>query len=216
MDGNNRWSNKNNISKFNGYKKGSSNLIKLSNFIFENTNIKYISAFALSKNNLNRSKKLISTLKKVFLEFLDNKLKQQHKKSNFNIKFIGDRSFLNSEINEKVDLVESLNREKSKSLIIYINYSGKEDIRQATIKYHLYNKNNKNKIEFEDFLLTRDIPDPDILIRTGGYKRLSDFLLYQSTFTEFFFINKLWPDLHKKDLLKILEKYHSIERKFGL
>ena len=144
----NRWSNKNNFSKFNGYKKGSSTLIKLSNFIFENTNIKYVSAFALSKNNLNRSKNLISTLKKVFLEFFDNKLKQQHIKSNFNIKFIGDRSFLNSEINEKIDLVENLNSDKSKSLIIYINYSGREDIRQATLQYHLYNKNNKKKIKF--------------------------------------------------------------------
>ena len=95
-----------------------------------------------------------------------------------------------------------MNRDKSKSLLIYINYSGKEDIKQATLQYYFYNKNNKKKIEFEYFFLTRNIPDPDILIRTGGYKRLSDFLLYQSSFTEFFFINKLWPDLNKKDLLK--------------
>ena len=71
-------------------------------------------------------------------------------------------------------------------------------------------------MKFEDFLLTKDIPDPDILIRTGGYKRLSDFLLYQTTFTEFFFLNKLWPELTKNDLSKIFAKYYSIERKFGL
>ena len=92
MDGNNRWSKKNNTSKFDAYKKGSNNLINLSNYIFENTKSQYISAFALSKNNLNRSKRLISTLKKVLSEFLDKKISNKHKNI-FHIKFIGDISF---------------------------------------------------------------------------------------------------------------------------
>ena len=81
--------------------------------------------------------------------------------------------------------------------------------------YHQNFKNTKiNK--FNNYLLTSDIPDPDILVRTGGFNRLSDFLLYQSSFTELFFIKKLWPDLNKNDVSKILAKYNSLERKFGI
>ena len=212
MDGNNRWSKKNNLSKFKGYMEGSKTLVNLSNFIFKNTNTKYISAFALSKNNLNRSKSLIATLKKVLSEFLNKKIDNEIL-TDFNIKFIGDRTFLNKDINSKIDLVENFEHKSKKLLLIYINYSGKDDIKQAAYNYNTY-KNN-NKLKFEDFLQTKDIPDPDILIRTGSYKRLSDFLIYQSSFTEFFFINKLWPDLKKRDLSNILNKYYLLERKFG-
>jgi len=211
MDGNNRWSKKKNLTKFNGYKEGSKTLINLSNYIFKNTDTKFISAFALSKNNLNRSKNLITTLKKVLLEFLNKKINKEIENS-FKIKFIGDRNFLDREINKKIDQVERLEQNSLKSLLIYINYSGKDDIKQAAERYCI----DKNKTKFEDYLLTKNIPDPDLLIRTGSYKRLSDFLIYQSTFTEFFFINKLWPDMSNRDLTKILNKFYSLERKFGL
>ena len=77
-------------------------------------------------------------------------------------------------------------------------------------------KRNNSKSSLKDYLLTKNIPDPDLLIRSGGFSRLSDFIIYQITFTELIFINKLWPDITKRDLSKILNKYHSIERKFGL
>ena len=211
MDGNNRWSKKKSLTKFNAYKEGSKTLINLSNYIFKNTDAKFISAFALSKNNLNRSKNLITTLKKVLLEFLNKKINKEIENS-FKIKFIGDRNFLNLEINKKIDQVERLEQNSLKSLLIYINYSGKDDIKQAAERYCI----DKNKTKFEDYLLTKNIPDPDLLIRTGSYKRLSDFLIYQSTFTEFFFINKLWPDMSNRDLTKIFNKFYSLERKFGL
>ena len=206
---------KNNTSKFDAYKKGSNNLINLSNYIFENTKSQYISAFALSKNNLNRSKRLISTLKKVLSEFLDKKIINKHKNT-FHIKFIGDISFLNDEIKNKIQQVENLKSKKSKYLLIYINYSGRDEIIQAARKYMIKNNNRKNKYKFDDFLFTKNIPDPDVLIRTGGYKRLSDFLLFQSSFTEFFFIDKLWPDLSANDISKLFKKFNLIERKFGL
>ena len=209
MDGNNRWSKKNNYNKYNGYKKGANTLINLSNFIFDNTNAKYISAFALSKNNLNRSQNLISTLKKILSEFL-NKVIEDEKKYKFNIKFIGDRKFLSKQINIKINELEQLNKAHKKYLLIYINYSGKADIEQASLKY-----TNKH-LKFDSLLMTKGIPDPDILIRTGGYNRLSDFLLYKLTFTELYFLKKLWPELNKNDLSKVIINYNSIERKFGL
>ena len=214
MDGNNRWSKKNNIDKYNGYKKGANTLINLTNYIFENTSTKYISAFALSKNNLNRSKKLITTLKKVLIEFLDKTI-TDNINSKFNIRFIGDKKFLSKEINQKIDLLESSKINSKNYLIIFINYSGKSDIDQAAHKYYS-NKKNYNNYLLKDFLLTKNIPDPDLLIRSGGFSRLSDFIIYQSTFTELFFTKKLWPDLTKRDLSNIFNKYYAIERKFGL
>ena len=209
MDGNNRWTKKNNYNKYNGYKKGANTLINLSNFIFDNTNAKYISAFALSKNNLGRSQNLISTLKKILSEFL-NKVIEDEKKYKFNIKFIGNTKFLSAHINKKIKELEHLNKSHKKYLLIYINYSGKADIQQASLKY------TNNHLKFDSLLMTKGIPDPDILIRTGGYNRLSDFLLYKLTFTELYFLKKLWPDLNIKDLSKIFINYNSIERKFGL
>ena len=214
MDGNNRWSKKNNCNKYYGYKKGANTLIKLTNYIFDYTDAKYISAFALSKNNLSRSKNLITTLKKILLEFL-NKVLENELTYNFNIRFIGNRNFLSSEINKKIDKLENLNKYKKKNLLIYINYSGKNDIKEASLKY-CKNFNNQKNSNFENFLLTAGTPDPDILIRSGGYSRLSDFLIFQSSFTELFFLKKLWPELNKNDLRKILNKYNSLERKFGL
>ena len=186
----------------------------MSNYIFDNTDAKYISAFALYKNNLNRSNNLISTLKRILLEFL-NKVIDDQIVYNFNIRFIGNRNFLSSKINKKIDQLESLKKNKKKNLLIFINYSGKNDIQQAALKYSNYN-GNKSSIKFTNFLMTSGVPDPDILIRTGGFKRLSDFLLFQSSFTELFFLNKLWPDLNNNDLDKVFIKYNSSERKFGL
>ncbi len=212
MDGNNRWSKKNKTNKYNGYKKGANTIIKLSNYIFHNTEAKYVSAFALSKNNLNRSRNLILTLKKILLEFL-NKVIEDETTFQFNIRFIGNRNFLSQEIKKKIDQLERLKKNNNKTLLIYINYSGKDDIEQAVLKYH---QNFKKINKFNNFLLTSGIPDPDILVRTGGFNRLSDFLIYQSSFTELFFSKKLWPDLNKNDLSKIFSKYNSIERKFGI
>ena len=102
-------------------------------------------------------------------------------------------------------------------IIIYINYSGKDDIiRSCNDFYHLNsNKQITDKI-FKKNLYSKNIPDPDVLIRTGGYQRISDFMLYQISFTELMFTKKLWPDLSNKDVDKFIDKYYKIERKFGL
>ena len=215
MDGNNRWSKKNKLNKYNGYKKGANTLIKISNYIFNNTDAKFISAFALSKNNLSRSNNLISTLKKILLEFIDNVIEEKTN-YNFNIRFIGNRNFLTTKINNKIDQLENLKKNYKKSLLIYINYSGKNDIQQAALNFNLNSKLQKSNIKFSNFLMTAGIPDPDMLVRTGGFKRLSDFLIFQSSFTELFFLKKLWPDLNTYDLKRILMKYKTLERKFGL
>ena len=211
MDGNNRWSKQNRLNKFKGYKAGVENLLRITDHLFNNSNVHYISAFALSKNNLKRPQSLIKILKNILIEFLNNESKLNSCKK-YNIRFIGDRNFLSKDINNKIDYIENLKKNSKKFLIIYLNYSGRQDIIQAAKKFKLSKYKNK---PFSKFLLTSKYPDPEVLIRTGGFSRISDFLIYQLTFTEFFFSKKLWPDLKINDVLNILNKYYSIERKFG-
>ena len=213
MDGNNRWSKKNDQTKINSYSKGAQKLLKISDNIFKTYNIKYVSAFALSNNNLKRAKSLINIIKKILLNFLKDE--QDISKLDFQVIFLGDLKFLGKDIIKKIEKVQQLNRNKKQKLIIFLNYSGRKDINS----YYLLNKvnslsykNNVNNIN----LLTNNIPDPEILIRTGGHQRISDFMLYQIAFTELFFLKKLWPDISNNDVKKIIYNYKSINRKFGL
>jgi undecaprenyl diphosphate synthase len=210
MDGNNRWSKKKHLNLFNSYYEGGLNLLKISKFVFSNYQINYISAFALSKNNLNRPKYVISTIKKV----LDKVLHQlDQNKIDFNIKFIGDLSFLDNKVLKKISEIQDLNSESNNKLIIFLNYSGRVDIENAfKIKVNLRNKSSS----VSNLLSTRDIPDPDLLIRTGGYQRISNFLLYELAFTELIFTKTLWPDLKTSIIKKYIQKFNNTERKFGI
>ena len=209
MDGNNRFSKKKNISQFDSYKLGARKLLEITKFIFDNYETNIISTFALSVNNTKRSKKLISTLMKV-LEYFVNE-NNNVSNYNFRIKFKGDLSFLPKNLLEKIKKLEHKNLKIKKILLIYFNYSGRLDILNA----HIKKSKDIDILEFKKLLITKDFPDPDILIRTGGYQRISDFFLFQISFTELFFLKKLWPELKKSDLKKIIDKYISIERKFG-
>ncbi len=212
MDGNNRWSKKNNQNKINSYSKGAQKLLKISDNIFKTYNIKYVSAFALSNNNLKRAKSLINVIKKILSNFLEDE--QNISKLDFQIIFLGDLEFLGKNIIKKIEKVQQLNKNKKQRLIIFLNYSGRKDI-----NLYYSNKinfiNSKNNL-INNNLLTKNIPDPEILIRTGGHQRISDFMLYQIAFTELFFLKKLWPDISNNDVKKIIYNYKNINRKFGL
>ena len=212
MDGNNRWSKKKNISKYEAYKTGANKLMEVSNYIFENYDVNYISAFALSTHNFKRGTSLINIIKKIILDFLNSN--EGFNDYKFRIKFKGNLNFLPKKDIESIKRLENNNLKCKKNLIIYLNYSGRNDIYNASKDLHNLNKfNYKN---FQNYLSSGNIPDPDILIRTGGYKRISDFMLYQLSFTELFFTNKLWPDLYNSDIRKFIKKFNMIDRKFGI
>ena len=212
MDGNNRWSKKKNFNLFSAYSAGANNLLKISNFLFKKYKVKYISCFALSKRNLNRPSKLISTLKKVLDNFLDKKIHDNDLK--FKIQFIGDLSFLDTKIRNKINTIENYNKNSNMRLLIFINYSGQHDILNSV--NDIKSKKLVNLDVFRSKLITKNIPDPDLLIRTGGYQRISDFMLFQLSFTELFFSKKLWPDIKNSDIDKIIHRYINLDRKFGL
>lgn len=210
MDGNNRWSKKNNISKKKAYERGANNLIKLSNYLFKNYDVRYISAFALSTNNLKRSTNKIKLLIKILSNFLDQI--DSYKKLDYKIELRGNINFLDKSLINKIHNLHQINLKKEKSLIIFINYGGREDIINGLRKINL-NKVDTNN--FKDSLCTYDLPDPEILIRSGGYQRLSNFMLYELSFTELFFSKTLWPDFNTKNIIAIIEKYKKVRRKFG-
>ena len=212
MDGNNRWGKINNLGMYDTYNNGAKNLLKLTEHIFKSYEIKTVSAFALSSHNLNRSKTIVSNLIKVLDHFTDQLLNDFN--HNFKISFIGNFSFLPKNIILKLHKIEKINSSKTKKLIIFLNYSGKVDILNSIIKL-IEKKIDINDKNFKKFLLTNSLPDPDLIIRTGGFNRLSDFLLYQSSFTELFFVKKLWPDFKTSDLNNIIKKFRMIKRKFG-
>lgn len=213
MDGNHRWSKKNRIDQFESYIRGSKKLLEVSEYIFSNFETKYITAFALSKNNLKRTDEKINILKSVIKYFLDDL--DSLSKFNFKISIKGNLSFLEKKIINKINDLHSRNHTYKKNLIILVNYSGQDDILKSITKITKL-KLKPNRINFEKNLFLGSIPYPDLLIRTGGYQRISNFMLYQLSFTDFFFLKKLWPDLKKSDVKNIINNFKKINRKFGL
>ena len=211
MDGNNRWSKNKNISKYDSYKMGANKLIKISNYIFENHDINYVSAFALSTHNFKRGSSLINIIKKIILDFIDTN--QDVNNYKFKVKFKGNLNFLPKKYIENIKKFENNNSKSKKTLVIFLNYSGRMDIYNAS--KNLKKLSNYNHNNFQNSLTSGDIPDPDMLIRTGGYKRISDFMLYQLSFTELFFTNKLWPNINNTDVSRYIKQFNLIDRKFG-
>ena len=211
MDGNNRWSQKNNTTKTLSYKKGVNKILTLSKFIFTEYKVPYVSAFALSSHNLNRSKNFISIIINTIKQFL---IEYDKFDIDYKIKFIGDLSFINdSKIIADLKKIENNNSVSKFTLIVFINYSGTTELNNAA---KLISKIKYKDFNLRSYLMTSDLPDPDILIRSGGFSRISDFMLYQLSFTELFFIKKLWPDFKINDLKKIINNFLKLERKFGI
>ena len=216
MDGNNRWSKKNSKEKKFSYQKGANNLLKLSKHLFKNTDVKFVSAFALSSHNLKRSHSIIYLIKDILSDFVQKEL--NNGKYEYGINFLGNLNFLDDSLLSDINLLKKKTSSFKKKLNIFINYTGQDDLVMC-IKNILKNNNKNLKVSkkiISDNLYTCGLPDPDILIRTGGFNRLSDFMLYQLSFTEFFFIKKLWPDFNIYHLNKIINQYLNIDRKFGL
>lgn len=213
MDGNHRWSEKHCRDPFESYINGSKKLLEISDYIFENFETQYITAFALSKNNLKRTSEKIKILKSVIRYFLDDL--DSLSKFKFKISIKGNLSFLEKELINKINDLNSRNISYKKNLIILVNYSGQDDIINSITKISKL-KLKPSRANFEKNLFLSSIPYPDLLIRTGGYQRISNFMLYQLSFTDFVFLKKLWPDLKKIDVKNIINNFKKINRKFGL
>tara|TARA_A100001015_G_scaffold299205_1_gene382953 strand:- start:758 stop:1438 length:681 start_codon:yes stop_codon:yes gene_type:complete len=215
MDGNGRWGLKNHKSRLIGHEFGIKNTKNIVNYCLKNK-INHITLFALSSDNLKkRSKREIQNL----FDLLENYLKKNihfFKEKKIKLNFIGE----NTNLPKKVKNILKKFRDetkllKSKLLMnIAFNYSSKQEIANSC-KHLAKSQKPINQKNIAKFLYTAKTKDPEILIRTGGYSRLSDFLLWQCSYTEIFFVRKLWPDFKSKDLDLIIKKFKKLKRNFG-
>ena len=211
MDGNGTWSKKNNLKRRDGHQAGVKTAKKIVGYSIEK-GIKNITLYALSNENLARSKRELKNLFDIFF-FSFSEEKDFLFENNIKIKFIGDLEKLPKKLREYVIYLEnSTKKNKRLNLFIALNYGGKQDIKQAVKK--ILNKKDQNG-NFENFLLSKDLPEVDLLIRTGGFKRLSNFILWQISYAELYFTDVLWPNFNKRNFFKALDWYSSINRKFG-
>ena len=212
MDGNGRWGLKYKNSRNAGHKEG---LITVEKIIKESlrNKIKFLTLFAFSTENWKRPKKEINFLFKLLENFLTKKIDDLNKQ-NIKLKIIGIKNF-SKKLNRLLKLSEKKTSKNHKLQInLALNYGSKLELLNAFKKINI-NKEKINEKNIEKYLQTRNIADPDILIRTGNTKRLSNFLLWQLAYSEIFFEKKLWPEFNKKDYNKIIKKFKTIKRNFG-
>ena len=212
MDGNGRWGLKYRNSRNVGHKEG----LKTVEIIIKSSiknKIKFLTLYAFSTENWRRPKKEINYLFKLLENFLSKKLDDIHKQ-NIRIKVLGNKKF-SKKLNFLLNFAEKKTIKNSKLQInLALNYGSKSELINAFKKI----KRNKIKINeknLEKNLQTNNIPDPDILIRTGNTKRLSNFLLWQLAYSEIFFEKKLWPAFTEKDYIKIIKEYKNVKRNYG-
>ena len=213
MDGNGRWGLKHNKSRNYGHRAGLKTVEKIIKISIKKK-IPYLTLFAFSTENWRRPQKEINFLLKLLESFLQTKLNQLIEQK-IKLKIIGDKNKFPKRIKRIINHSEEKTKKNKKLHInLAINYGSKSEIVES-IKRILKNKQNVSEKKISSNLYTSDIPDPDILIRTGNTKRLSNFLLWQLAYSEIFFEKKLWPDFNENDYLKILNKFKLIKRNFG-
>ena len=211
MDGNGRWGLKNKNSRNAGHKAGLNTVEKIIKETIKQK-IKYLTLFAFSTENWKRPKKEISFLFNLLEDFLINKIDDLHKQ-NIKLKIIGIKNF-STELNKILNLSEKKTSKNTKLQInLALNYGSKSELIDA-FKNLIKNNDKINEKNLSKYLQTKNIPDPDILIRTGDTKRLSNFLLWQLAYSEIFFEKKLWPDFNEKDYNKIIKKFRNIKKNY--
>ena len=216
LDGNKRWAKKNNYSNLYGYTKGFENIKNLVNLSLTKK-IPSLTIFALSSENFNRSS--INLIYDIIYDNFSKTFANLVKEKGVKIKIFGSRKNLPNKILEIFNNIEkeSINN-KNLNLNIAFNYGFKDEVKNILIKI-IDNRNKiniNNKKDIDNLFYIGSLPDPDILIRTGGYKRLSNFIMYNLTYTELFFTETLWPDFSKKEFDSIISQYSKINRKYGL
>ena len=212
MDGNGRWGLKKKKSRNAGHKAGLNTVEKIIKVSIKN-NIKFLTLYAFSTENWKRPKTEVNFLFKLLENFLKDRINELHEQ-NVKLKIIGVKNFT-KKLNNLLNFSEKKTSKNNKIQInLALNYGSKFELINA-FKELKKNKKKINEKNIEKYLQTKNIPDPDILIRTGNTKRLSNFLLWQLAYSEIFFEKKLWPDFNEKDYNEIIKKFKKIKSNFG-
>lgn len=217
MDGNGRWAESRNLPRSAGHKKGAEAAEKIIRACPEH-GIKYLTLYTFSSENWNRPEQEVSDLMNLLRFYLNKELKTLHK-NGVKIRVIGDRKKLPTDIAKQITEAEKLTENNANlHLCIALSYGSRQEIVNALNE--IVNTHGKNQSITEEILsnnlYTKDIPDPDLLIRTGGEHRISNFLLWQMAYTELYFTETLWPDFNAENLKEAVNDFNQRERRFGL
>lgn len=220
MDGNRRWAKKRGLPTQLGHSEGASTLEKIAD-VCEDLGVKYLTVYAFSTENWKRSVEEVDYLMKLLAKHIKD-FDKRIKNRNVRIRLVGEISRLNKELQDGIREIEERTKNNTGLTVnIAINYGGRAELAIATQKIAEDVKNNK--IDLKDinedliykYLQTKETSDPDLLIRTGGEQRLSGFLLWQSSYSELYFTDVLWPDFDKEELEKAIEEFNNRKRNFG-
>ena len=221
MDGNGRWAKARNLPRTAGHKQGIEACKRAVKAAGE-LNIKFLTLFGFSTENWSRPATEINELMRLLRMYLRSETAELHR-NNVKLRVIGERSPFSNDILTLIENTENLTKDNSGlNLTIALNYGGRDEILRAASQTALMlQKQNKTpdfdnfQEHFESFLMTKDLPDPDILIRTSGEQRISNFLLWQCAYTEFVYTDTLWPDFDREDLQNAIVSFDKRERRFG-
>ncbi|HHU71671.1 MAG TPA: isoprenyl transferase [Clostridiales bacterium] len=220
LDGNGRWAKKRGMPRNYGHTQGSKAVEQICEDAYK-IGVKYLTVYAFSTENWKRPKEEVEAIMKLLRSYLKTSIKTSEK-NNMKVRVIGDKSKLSQDIQDSImKLEESSKKNTGLNLQVAINYGGRDELVRAIksislqVKDHTIDLNDIDETFLEDYIDTRGIPDPDLLIRTSGETRLSNFMLWQMAYTEFYFTDVLWPDFNKVELMKAIEYYNSRTRKYG-
>lgn len=220
LDGNGRWAKKRMMPRNYGHAQGSKTVEQICEDAW-NLGIKYLTVYAFSTENWKRPQKEVDALMKLLRSYLKDCIKRTTK-NNMRVRVIGDKTGLSQDIRESIEELERVSAANTGlNFTIAINYGSRDEMRRAMVCMTKDVESGKIRSEevteelFNSYLDTWDIPDPDLLIRTSGEQRLSNFLLWQLAYTEFVFMEVLWPDFNRNELVRAIRQYNGRERRFG-
>ena len=219
LDGNGRWAKKRGMPRSYGHVKGCENLEDICE-VAKELGVKYLTVYAFSTENWKRSKEEVDGLMKLFRNYLKKCIKISQK-NNMRVKVIGDVSAFDPDIQESIAKLENFSKDFTElHFQIALNYGSKDEITRAVNRMLEDQKAGKLETPVEEetisnYLDTAGIPDPDLMIRTSGELRLSNYLLWQLAYTEFYFTDVPWPDFKRDELVKAIEKYNERDRRYG-
>ena len=220
LDGNGRWAKKKGMPRNYGHAQGSKNVERICEDAYK-MGVKYITVYAFSTENWKRPQDEVNALMNLLRNYMKTCLKTAEK-NRMRVRVIGDKTALDEDIRNRIaELEEATKNNDGLNFQIALNYGSRDEMVRAMKKLCLDCKDGKVDVEsideslFEKYLDTHDIPDPDLMIRTSGEQRLSNYLLWQLAYSEFYFTDVLWPDFTKEELVKAIEYYNGRDRRFG-
>ena len=220
LDGNGRWAKKKGMPRTYGHVKGCENLEKICS-VAKELGVKYLTVYAFSTENWKRSKEEVDALMKLFRNYMKKCIKIS-RDNKMQVRVIGDPTAFDPDLQEKIKELEEYSSQYDELYFqIALNYGSRDEIKRAVqkmaedVKAEKLNPEEISEQTISDYLDTKGLPDPDLLIRTSGEERLSNFLMWQLAYTEFYFTDVAWPDFNKAEFEKAIAKYNKRDRRFG-